>query len=290
MEIEFCGSIINVLDFLHPHAKSLIEEGLWGFPDNRVNRNRWGSLKKGCTILIYGNYNHNKGVYLRGTLIEKFERHEPVEYWTLNKTGYPLQIRIKVEGRLEEAIPVLKEELANEGVKLCKVPYDRWSLIVFGNFAGATYSSDVFERVLGLYDARNRKIKLKADHDTIKELIYKIGLLQGKISQKEVQIDNYKLDVAWRRIPRADPYIVFEVHIHGNLEEALTKLKHARDMWNSKPILVTRADIVKKALEVASGAFHEIYDELKIVPIDEIIDLYKKKEEYKYAESRLGIS
>jgi hypothetical protein len=90
--------------------------------------------------------------------------------------------------------------------------------------------------------------------------------------------------------PRADPYIVFEVHIHGNLEEALTKLKHARDMWNSKPILVTRADIVKKALEVASGAFHEIYDELKIVPIDEIIDLYKKKEEYKYAESRLGIS
>jgi hypothetical protein len=290
MEIEFCGSIINVLDFSHPHAKSLIEEGLWGFPDNRVNRNRWGSLKKGCTILIYGNYNHNKGVYLRGTLIEKFERREPVEYWKLNKTGYPLQIRIKVEGRLEEAIPVLKEELANEGVKLCKVPYDRWSLIVFGNFAGATYSSDVFERVLGLYDARNRKIKLKADHDTIKELIYKIGLLQGKISQKEVQIDNYKLDVAWRRIPRADPYIVFKVHIHGNLEEALTKLKHARDMWNSKPILVTRADIVKKALKVASGAFHEIYDELKIVPIDEIIDLYKKKEEYKYAESRLGIS
>jgi hypothetical protein len=290
MEIEFCGSIINVLDFSRPHAKSLIEEGLWGFPDNRVNRNRWGSLKKGCTILIYGNYNHNKGVYLRGTLIEKFERREPVEYWKLNKTGYPLQIRIKVEGRLEEAIPVLKEELANEGVKLCKVPYDRWSLIVFGNFAGATYSSDVFERVLGLYDARNRKIKLKADHDTIKELIYKIGLLQGKISQKEVQIDNYKLDVAWRRIPRADPYIVFKVHIHGNLEEALTKLKHARDMWNSKPILVTRADIVKKALEVASGAFHEIYDELKIVPIDEIIDLYKKKEEYKYAESRLGIS
>jgi hypothetical protein len=260
------------------------------FSDNRTNRNRWELLKKGCAILIYGNYNHNKGVYLRGTLIEKFERREPVEYWKLNKTGYPLQIRIKVEGRLEEAIPVLKEELANEGVKLCKVPYDRWSLIVFGNFAGATYSSDVFERVLGLYDARNRKIKLKADHDTIKELIYKIGLLQGKISQKEVQIDNYKLDVAWRRIPRADPYIVFEVHIHGNLEEALTKLKHARDMWNSKPILVTRADIVKKALEVASGAFHEIYDELKIVPIDEIIDLYKKKEEYKYAESRLGIS
>jgi hypothetical protein len=290
MEIEFCGSIINVLDFSHPHVKSIFEEGLWGFPDNRTNRNRWELLKEGCTILIYGNYNHNKGVYLRGTLIEKFERREPVDYWKLNKTGYPLQIRIKVEGRLEEAIPVLKEELANEGVKLCKVPYDRWSLIVFGNFAGATYSSDVFERVLGLYDARNRKIKLKADHDTIEELIYKIGLLQGKISQKEVQIDNYKLDVAWRRIPRADPYIVFEVHIHGNLEEALTKLKHARDMWNSKPILVTRADIVKKALEVASGAFHEIYDELKIVPIDEIIDLYKKKEEYKYAESRLGIS
>ena len=289
MGIKTCGAIINVLDFSHPHVKSLFEEGLWGFPDKPVNRNRWRLLEKGCNILIYGNYNHNKGVYLKGTLIEKFESHEPVEYWIQNKKGYPLQVKINVEDKLENVTPVLKGELAEKGVKICKAKYDRWSLIIFGNFSGATYSFDVFERVLELYDARNKKIELKPDHDTVKEIIHKIGVLQGKLSQKEVPIDSFKLDVVWRRIPQAVPYIVFEVHIHGNLEEALTKLKHARDIWNSKPILVTKREMIREARNIASGAFHEIYDELKILSIDEIVDLYRKKNEYKVVESKLGI-
>jgi hypothetical protein len=228
MEVKFCGAIINVLDFSHPHVKSLFEEGLWGFPDKPVNRKRWQLLKESCIILIYGNYNHNKGVYLKGILMEKFESHEPVKYWILDKRGYPLQIRINIEGELENAVPILKGELAEMGVKICKAPYDRWSLIIFGNFSGATYPFDIYEKVLELYDARNKKIELKFDHDTIKEIIHKLGMLQGKISQKEVQIDNFKLDVVWRRIPRAVPYMVFEAHVHGNLEEALAKLKHAR--------------------------------------------------------------
>jgi hypothetical protein len=31
-----------------------------------------------------------------------------------------------------------------------------------------------------------------------------------------------------------------------------------------------------------------MYDELKIVPLDDIIELYKKKQEYKTIESKLG--
>ncbi|MGB9729180.1 MAG: hypothetical protein ACP5IZ_05040 [Thermoprotei archaeon] len=284
-----CGAIVNVLDFLHPHVKSLFEEGLWGFPDNLVNRRRWSLLSEGCIIFFYGNYNNNKGIYLMSILREKFENHNPVKYWVYNPVGYPLQIKVKVSGALENSSPVLKGELAGLGIKIFKAPADRWSLIVFGDFEGATYPYNIFNNVVEIFNARNKILSRSLDHDTVKEIIYNIGILQGKISEKEINIDNYRIDVAWKRIAKGNPYIVFEIHIHGNLEEALTKLKHARDLWNSKPVLVTTKEIINKAKEIASGAFHEIYDELKILSLDEIIELYEKKQEYKRIESKLGL-
>jgi len=286
---SFCGAIVNILDFSHPHAASLFEEGLWGFPDNSVNRKRWLLLNEGCLIFFYGNYNNNKGIYLKGVLKKKFESHEPVRYWVNNPIGYPLQIKVELHGEIGEANPILKGELANLGVKVCKAPYDRWSLIIFGDFKGATYPFEIFNKLLKIFDVKNKKITPKLDHDTIKEMIYRIGVLQGKISEKEAIVDNYRIDVIWKRIAKADPYIVFEVHIHGNLEEALTKLKHARDIWNSKPVLVTTKEMIDKAKNIASGAFHEIYDELKIISLEEIEELYRKKEEYKIIESKLGL-
>lgn len=46
--------------------------------------------------------------------MEKFESHEPVKYWILDKRGYPLQIRINIEGELENAVPILKGETTKE--------------------------------------------------------------------------------------------------------------------------------------------------------------------------------
>ena len=61
MSLKSIGALVNVLNFSHPHVKSLFSEGLWGFPDNTVNRKRWNLLETGCTIFFYGNYNNNKG-------------------------------------------------------------------------------------------------------------------------------------------------------------------------------------------------------------------------------------
>jgi len=55
-------------------------------------------------------------------------------------------------------------------------------------------------------------------------------------------------------------------------------------------VLVTTGDMVERAYSVASGAFHEILDELKIVTVEDIKELYNRKREYKAVESRLGIS
>jgi hypothetical protein len=290
MSLKPIGALVNVLNFSHPHVKSLFSEGLWGFPDNTVNRKRWNLLETGCTIFFYGNYNNNKGVYLKGNLKEKFESHEPVKYWVQNPIGYPLQIRVDILGKLEEVTPVLKGELVDFGVKVFRA-LDRWSLLIFGDIPGATYSFEMFKRIEENYEARNKKIpyKTELDHETVKDLIHQIGLLQEKISIKEIELDGYKIDVAWKRLQRADPYIVFEVHIRGNLEEALTKLKHARDMWNAKPILVTTRDQTSVAYNIASGAFHEIIDELKIITLEEINALYEKKKEFRSFESKLGL-
>jgi len=275
MSESSCGAIINILDFSHPHVRSIFEEGLWGFPENPVNRRRWDLLEKGCILLLYGKHKGNKGVYLRGVLTEKFINRNPVKYWE-EPTGYPLQIRMRIEGSIESANPVLREELRDLGVKMLRAKTDRWSLLVFGE--GGTYPYNIFNRIIDAFEARNLK-EISPDHEGVKRMIHNIGVLQGRISEMEVELDGYRIDVAWKKLQKANPYIVFEVHLHGNLEEALTKLKHARDIWNSKPVLVTTREMVKKAYDVASGAFHEILEELKIVAVEDIKELHDRKRE-----------
>jgi hypothetical protein len=63
--------------------------------------------------------------------------------------------------------------------------------------------------------------------------------MEGRHPEKEKPIDGERIDVVWKRIERGDPNFVFEVQISGNFYEALAKLKHAWDKWNSRPFLVT---------------------------------------------------
>lgn len=290
------AAIINVLSFRHPHVDSLFKEGLWGFPEDKqgVNRKRWNSLKPGMPILVYGDLDGVKGVFLRATLVRKVENHEPVEYWVKNPTGYPLQIYLKIESEtdLSRVQPVRKEELTL-AMPIFRQRADRWSLIVFGEEAGkgVTYLVKSFSSVLTEFEVRNRRIVLeKPDHEKIKEIIYQMGVMQRRVSEKEVELDGYLIDVAWRKVPRGDPYIVFEVHVSGNMEEALTKLKHANDIWNSQPlVLVTTGGQVEKAINIISGSFHEIKDKFKVIDWEEVRKLYESKSEYKKLESMLGI-
>lgn len=73
------------------------------------------------------------------------------------------------------------------------------------------------------------------DHDDIRNMIREVGDMEGSISEVEYQMDGWRLDVAWKRIATGIPSHAFEVQIGGNFYEALAKLKHAYDKWNSKP-------------------------------------------------------
>ena len=99
-----------------------------------------------------------------------------------------------------------------------------------------------------------------------------------------------RLDAVWRRVQRSVPNFVFEVQIGGNMYQALAKLKHAYDIWNSNIYLVL-LDANKKQLdELLSGTFHEIQDKLRVVDNATVRRLANLKKEIRDIESRLGIA
>lgn len=290
------GAMVNVLSFSHPHAKSL-EAGLWGFPTDKqgLNKRRWKALQPGIPVLLYGEYQGKKGVWLKGILTEKMESQKPVSYWIQNPTGYPYQIKLELtKATPESSNAITKEELAstfNLGVARQKI--DRWSLIVFGEEQeGVTYGSSLFVKINDEFEARNvAPIKsVKPSHDDLKEMIYQMGVLQAKFPLKEFSLeDGRRIDVIWRRTPKSVPNWAFEVQVGGNLVEALAKLKHAWDLYSSIPVLVTRTDQLTDAESLLGGSFHEIKDLTRILTDSKLNEFYEVKLRFKDLKNTLGI-
>lgn len=126
-------------------------------------------------------------------------------------------------------------------------------------------------------------------HNQLRDMLYEIGVMEGRVSEKEYRIDGERVDVAWKRIEAGNPYAVFEVQIGGNFYEALAKLKHAWDKWNSRPFLVTTEQYKDRALEWIRGSFHEIETEMKIVDCNKIKELYEAIKKAKDIKAELGI-
>jgi predicted RNA-binding protein len=108
-------------------------------------------------------------------------------------------------------------------------------------------------------------------HNEIRDMIMEIGRLEGKIAEVEYPIDNLRIDAVWKTITSGIPKWAFEVQMGGNFYEALTKLKHAWDKWNSKPVLVTTNPYIAQAKSLLEGSFHEMKEDAKIVNWEKII-------------------
>jgi len=129
---------------------------------------------------------------------------------------------------------------------------------------------------------------LTPNHNEIRDLIGEIGKLEGKICEVEYPIDSYRLDVAWKRIKAGNPSHAFEVHLHGDFFEALTKLKHAWDKWNSKPFLITTEEYAEKARLLLEGSFHEIQEVTRIIGWNKILQLHRLEKDLARMKTELG--
>jgi len=303
------GALVNLMSSSHPHFRSVLERGLWGFPlDVRgVNRSRWGLLNENTPLLLYFEHKGVKGVWMFGILIGKEESRSPVRYWN-PPNGYPLRIHFSIKipkehtpipqipldlSWLNNITPIRKEELVSAyGIRALKLKQDRWSLLVFGEERkrGITYPYSMFERIIHEFEARNlaKPVSLM-DHESVKEVVYRIGQIQGRNPAKEYPIEDKRIDVVWRKTPRSVPYIVFEVSLKGDLYADLVKLKHAFDLWNAIPVLVTTKERAKEAMTWIHGTFHEVSPMFKILTIEKIRELYDTKLKMKKLESELGI-
>jgi hypothetical protein len=112
-------------------------------------------------------------------------------------------------------------------------------------------------------------------HNEIRDMVLEIGKIEGKIAEVEYPIDNLRLDAVWKTITSGNPKWAFEVQMGGNFYEALTKLKHAWDKWNSKPFLVTTDQYISQAKSLLEGSFHEMKDDARIVNWERIVRLHK---------------
>jgi len=126
-------------------------------------------------------------------------------------------------------------------------------------------------------------------HDTIVERLFAIGELIGYKPHKNWSFENYRYDVVWFRPTGRVPRCVFEVQIGGNVSEALGRLKHAYDLWNSLIFLVSTPSQFEKINVLLAGTFHEIAEETSLVNVSDIEEFYKFKGRFEWLERRFGL-
>ena len=85
------------------------------------------------------------------------------------------------------------------------------------------------------------------------------------------------------------PTYAFEVQVGGDVYHALGKLKHARDIWNSRVFFVASADDQARARQLLLGTFHELQSELHQIETERVLHLHKSKVDIFQIERELGI-
>jgi hypothetical protein len=127
------------------------------------------------------------------------------------------------------------------------------------------------------------------DHAGVQQMLFELGTMQHFLSHKEYPMGRERLDVVWRRVEGSVPTYVFEVQVGGDIHHALGKLKHAFDIWNSQTILTLPSEDFAKARELLAGTFHEARDRVKLVKLNDVQQLYRRKKEWSEFERTLGI-
>ena len=265
------------------HWQIAFEYGsIWGLRSTSRQIVLWEQLQQDDFVLFYAT-SPVSGVIGYGVVRTKFRQDKPL---------WPQEV---------EEDKVIWPYRFEFDVKYC-LPQDRWrthravsdilKTLARGGFQAI--SEELANETINLLVPEVPKpevIKEKAVslHDEIKAKLVEIGRLQRLIVDSEYDIDGGKLDVVWRRIERAVPAYVFEVQIGGDLYHALGKLKHAFDLWNSNIFLVVAGEDVRKARQLLAGTFHEISGKVKLVEVDKVKELFRRKKAYRDFEAELGI-
>jgi len=251
----------------------------WGLKNKGPQAANWRQVQIG-DVLIFYSVSPVKGIIGYGVVQQKLKQDTPLwpEETAKEEVIWPLRLIFEVRACLSPDRWV-EDKVVNDRVSFrAKMGFrpllDDLATEVLAPFQVSTASADTEQSV----------------HSQIIDWLLEIGRLQNYLCQKEYPMGKARLDAVWRRVQRSVPNFVFEVQVGGNLYQALAKLKHASDIWNSNIYLVL-LDAGKKQLdELLSGTFHEIRDKLRIIDDATVKRLMTLKREIREIESRLGIT
>ena len=136
------------------------------------------------------------------------------------------------------------------------------------------------------------KVGVELEHDQIVDIIFDLGEIIGYKPLKKWRHEGYEFDVVWNKPPRIGPRCVFEVQFRGSPEAALTRLKHAHDLWESQLFFVSSEDQIEKVeRKYLAGAFHELKEEgtLTLVKLEDIKQFYEFKGKFEWLEREFGL-
>lgn len=270
---------------------------IWGLKESQ--RRLWDSLQEGDRLLFYAT-SPVVGLIGHGTVSTKFRQNHPLWPQELKeaKVIWPLRFEFDVgyclpPGGWKERRIVSKDLWPRGGFQPLG---EQLGEQLISSFEEADPTIPLSEPS-GLADALTELKPISADpeevllsHDDLKEALVQIGRLQKFIAESEYQFDIGRLDVVWRRVEKSVPTYVFEIQIGGNLHQAMSKLKHAYDVWNSHVYLVTPEEDFEKANQLLSGTFHEIQGRLRLIDCPQVRELLEKKKGYMLLEKELGIT
>jgi hypothetical protein len=252
----------------------------WGLKGKGPKARSWTEVQIGDGLIFYA-VSPVKGIIGYGVVQQKLKQDTPLWPEELAKEAviWPLRLIFEVQSCLSPD-RWLEDKVVNDSVTFrAKMGFrpipECLAAEVLAPFRQLLATSAEAEQSL---------------HDQIVDSLLAIGRLQNYLCQKEYPMGNARLDVVWRRVQRSVPNFVFEVQIGGNMYQALAKLKHAYDIWNSN-IYVVLLDTNEKQLdELLSGTFHEIRDRIRMLDEATVKRLMNLKKEIRDIESRLGIT
>ncbi|MDD5699776.1 MAG: EVE domain-containing protein [Candidatus Nanoarchaeia archaeon] len=258
-----------------------IANSIWGVRD--VLKSKWDSLDIGDILFFYTTIPVS-GIIGVGRVTNKFESKSPL--WAdeirENKLIYPYRFEF-------QTFYVCPQPWADKKISIGGLKVGFWAGLNFLNNEEAI--EELKSRIrrfwkieLGGNNALKKEIIIEDNlsfHDSIKNKIKEIGLMKNLLSEVEFQIsetDRRFLDVIWRPIgvSGANPKYIFEIEDKGGLYRALAKLKHCFDLWGfPKLFIVVNDEDVPKINQLIDGTFHEIKDNLKILTMDKINEMYE---------------
>lgn len=184
-------AILNVGSFhkqRNPHVMTLLKDKpFWGLRER--DKRFWDRLEIGSRVLVYGEFQGSRGIYLSGLVETKEHNTQPVQEWVKNPTGFPYQIHLKLSKlTLKNVEPISLDELSEKNIPFFQDKPERLISIIFFDESTMAEFSDLWKA----FHERNSIPELLVEEVAKDELVDWIGprfmsLRNGNLTSEEFQ-------------------------------------------------------------------------------------------------------